>query len=342
MSAQIDRFHIAPSRRMLLGGIAGTAASFFYAPHIVRAASLEKITFQLDWIAYGRHAPYYVALDKGFYAANGLDVKIEQGMGATDGFRNLVAGNAQFNFNDIGSMIAIRSREGIKLKAVACMYQKAPHSVFYLKNKGISKPKDLEGKSIASPPGSSPKVMFPAFAMANGIDESTLRWLSTDPNSMNAVLMSRRADSIITYIFTLPVLQEAAQDGDEVGAFTFSDYGADFYANAIIGMEDYIEKNPQTVRAFTTATIKGFQYTISNPNEAVSIMKKYRPQLNEDIAIKEIPLLQQLSMTDNTKTMGFGNMTREKMVLTEELAAKYLNLTDRVPVSDLFTNEFLS
>jgi len=329
------------SRRSLLR-TAGAGLVLAASPRLVRAAPLEKINFQLDWIAYGRHAPYYVALEKGYYADNGLDVTIEQGTGAMQGFRYLAAGQAQFVFQDIGSMIAVRSKEGIKLKAVACMYQNAPHTAFYLKNKGIEKPKDLEGKTVAYSPGNSPKVMFPAFAAANGIDEAKLNWLSVDPNSMNAVLLNHRADSILTYVFTLPVLQKSAQDGDEVGTFVYSRYGANFYANAILGLDDYIANNPKTVRGFTRATIKGFETAVADPREAATIMKKYQPQLDIETAIKEIALLQELGTTDDTKKQGFGSMTKEKMEHTEEMTAKYLGLSGHIPAADLFTNDFLT
>jgi NitT/TauT family transport system substrate-binding protein len=239
-------------------------------------------------------------------------------------------------------MIALRARDGIKFKAVACMYQKAPHTAFYLKNKGISSPKDLEGKRVAYSPGNSPKVMFPAFAAANKIDESTLQWLSVDPNSMNSVLLNHRADSVLTYVFTQPVLQKAAQGGDEVGTFVYSDYGADFYANALIALDDYIAKNPKVVRGFTRATIKGFQYAIDNAQESATIMKKYQPQLDTDIAAKEVSLLRQLGISDDTKKLGLGVMTKEKMAQTEELTIKYLNLGSHLPVADLYTNDFLA
>jgi len=303
---------------------------------------MTKVTFQLDWIAYGRHTPYYAALDKGFYAEEGIDVNIEQGTGAMHGFRYLASGGAQFIFQDIGTMIAVRAREGLKFKAVACMYQRAPHAAFYIKNKGISTPKDFAEKTIAFSPGNSPKVMFPAFAAANRIDESSLKWLSVDPNSMNSVLLNHRADSILTYVFTLPVLQKAAQGGDQVGAFVYSDFGADFYANAIVAMEDYIANNPKTVRGFNRATLKGLNYAISNPKEAAAIMKKYQPQIDTEIAAKEVEILAQICTSDDTKKLGFGAMTKEKMKQTENLTAKYLELGTHLAPEDLFTNEFLS
>ena len=120
---------------------------------------------------YGRHAPYYAALDKGFYGKRDLDVSIAQGRGTLQSIRTLVAGQSQFVFLDIGVMLSVRAKEGAAIKALACMYQRTPHTLFYMKNKGIVKPKDLEGKTIAFSPGDLPKLMFPAFAKANGIDE---------------------------------------------------------------------------------------------------------------------------------------------------------------------------
>lgn len=321
---------------------AGAGTALLAAPGILRAAPMTKVSFQLDWIAYGRHTPYYAALEKGFYADEGLDVTIEQGTGAMQGFRHLASGGAQFIFQDIGSMIALRAREGIKFKAVACMYQRAPHTAFYIKNKGISSPKDLSGKTIAYSPGNSPKVMFPAFAAANKIDEPAVKWLSVDPNSMNSVLLNHRADSILTYVFTLPVLQKAAQAGDEVGTFVYSDFGADFYANAIVALEDYITQNPKTVRSFTRATLKGFKYAVDNPQASAAIMKKYQPQIDVEIAAKEVELLKQIGNSEDTKKFGLGSMTMEKMKHTEELTAKYLELGTRLAPGDLYTNDFLT
>ncbi len=143
----------------------------------LRAAPLKKITFQLDWIAYGRHVPYYVALEKGYFAQAGLDVNIEQGTGAMPGFRYLAADRAQFVFQDIGSMIAARVRANLKMKAVSCVLPEGAHTAFFIKGKGIAAPKDLEGKKLGFSPAISPKIMFPAFAEANHIDQSKLNWL---------------------------------------------------------------------------------------------------------------------------------------------------------------------
>jgi NitT/TauT family transport system substrate-binding protein len=326
-------------RRFLTQAVGGGLA--LGLPMVNRGWADEKISFRLDWIPFGRHAPYYVAVAKGYYSSAGLDVTVEQGTGTLQGLRALAAGQAQFNFNDIGSMIVVRGRENVPLRALACIYQKPPHTVFFIKGRGIVKPKDLEGKKVAYSPGDSPKAIFPAFAKANGVDESKISWLSVDPNSKNSVLLNHTADAMMTYNLTLPVLEKAARPGDEIGMFVYGDWGVDFYANGILSTEDYVAKKGDVARRFVHATLKGIEFTLANPQEAVAIMKRSQPQLNEELALKEIPILKDLIVTDFTRKNGLGRMTREKMQQTRDLMMQYMDLKTTVPVESLFTNEFL-
>jgi NitT/TauT family transport system substrate-binding protein len=329
------------SRRTFLRATAGAGLAFAAGvrPRVARAAT-EKINFQLDWIPFGRHTPYYAALENGFYSQKGLDVTILQGRSTIQGIRTLVAGQSQFIFQDIAVMMSVRATEGSKIKALACMYQKTPHTLFYIEGPSMRKPKDIEGKKIAFTPGDSPRRMFPAFAKASGIDESKVSWLSVDPNSKNAVLLNHQTEGMVTYIFTLPVLQKAAQNGDKVGAFVYGDYGADFYSNGIGAMEDYIKEKPVVTRDFVQATMKGLKFTLDHPKDAVGMLKKHQPQLDEEVALKEVEILRNLSNAKNAKVLG--SMTKEKMQETQDLMVKYMDLKSPVNVSDAYTNEFLS
>ena len=101
--------------------------------------------------------------------------------------------------------------------------------------------------------------------------------------------------------------------------------GVDFYSNGIVAIEDYINQKPEVVRSFVQATMQGVEYAIAHASESVSILKKHQPQLNEELAIKEIPILQDLIIT---KAPGkrLGSMNREKMRETVDQTIKYLDL----------------
>ena len=145
---------------------------------------------------------------------------------------------------------------------------------------------------------------------------------------------------MVTYIFTLPVLQKAAQNGDQVGAFVYGDYGADFYSNGIGAMEDYIKEKPVVTRDFVQATMKGLKFTLDHPKEAVGMLKKHQPQLDEDVALQEVEILRSITNAKNTKVLG--SMTKKKMQETQDLMVKYMDLKNPVNVSEAFTNEYLS
>ena len=128
---------------------------------------------------------------------------------------------------------------------------------------------------------------------------------------------------MVTYIFTLPVLQKAAQGGDQVGAFVYGDFGADFYSNGIGAVEDYIREKPVVTRDFVQAT-----------------MKKHQPQLDSDVALQEVEILRDISKAKNIKVLG--SMTTEKMEETQGLMVKYMDLKNPVTVSETFTNDYLA
>jgi NitT/TauT family transport system substrate-binding protein len=335
------RSRTSTTRRSFLRNSAGAGLALAAGARIRPArAQTEKILFQLDWIPFGRHAPYYAALEAGFYAEKGLDVTVAQGRSTLQGIRTLVAGQSQFVFQDIAVMMSVRATEGAKIKALSCMYQKTPHTLFYIKGPNMTKPKDIEGKKIAFSPGDSPRRMFPAFAKAAGIDESKVNWLSVDPNSKNAVLLNHQAEGMVTYIFTHPVLQKSAQGGDEVGAFVYGDFGADFYSNGIGAMEDYIKAKPKVARDFVQATMRGLQLTLDKPADAVAALKKHQPQLDTEVALKEVEILRDLSRAKDLKVLG--SMTKDKMAETQDLMVKYMDLKTPLNLDDVFTNEFLT
>ena len=135
-----------------------------------RAQADDSVSLITDFGYNGRHAYFFVALDKGYYKAAGLDVKILRGQGSVDAIRQTGANNATFGFADAGSLVLARGNDQIPVKLAAIVYAKPPEGIFCREDTGIKKPKDLEGVSIANPPGGATVDMFPIYAKAAGID----------------------------------------------------------------------------------------------------------------------------------------------------------------------------
>ena len=141
------------------------------------AEAADKVTFVTDFGYNGRHAYYFVALEKGYYAKQNLDVQIVRGQGSADAVKQVAAGSAQIGFADTAAVILGRGNDQIPTKLVAIVYAKPPHAIYVLKESGIAKPKDLEGKKIADTAFSAVPKLFDAYAKAAKIDGSKVTWL---------------------------------------------------------------------------------------------------------------------------------------------------------------------
>jgi NitT/TauT family transport system substrate-binding protein len=275
---------------MIRGGIKSallilTAIGAFAStpPHAVAA---DKITFVTDFGYNGRHAYYFVALDKGYFAAQNLDVDIVRGQGSADAVKQVAAGAAQLGFADTAAVILGRGNDQIPTKLVAIVYAKPPHAIYVLKDSGITKPKDLEGKKLADTAFSAVPKLFAAYAQAAHIDAGKVTWLIASADALPAMLTTGRADAIGQFTVGEPLLAKAAAP-KEVFALSYADVGLDLYGNGIIASDSTIQSNPDLIRRFVAATMLGLKYAIANPQEAGEIMHKYHREVDADIATGE-------------------------------------------------------
>lgn len=328
--------------REFLRKVAGIVLVLSLIPTLQAFGSSGSYTFALDWVVYGRHAPYYVALDKGFYAARGLNIEIVRGYGSYDTIKRVGMGEAVFGFADMGALVIARS-EGIKVKCVGMVYHKAPYALFSLARTGIAEPKDLEGHSIAATAGEAPRKMFPVFAELNGIDVNKITWLIVAPEAKTPMLLAGKADVVAEYVLTRPVLSKlATEQGEEITEILMADYGLDIYSNGLIVSDDFARENPDVVRRFVEATFEGFTYTFAHPEEAVEILLKYKPILEKDIALAEIAILRELMLISEEEKPQPGWMDETKVRKTIETVSRAYELAGNIDPSSIYTNDYVA
>jgi NitT/TauT family transport system substrate-binding protein len=265
---------------LMLGALCGCSLG----ARSVHAA--DKITFVTDFGYNGRHAYYFVALEKGYYAKQDLDVRIVRGQGSADAVKQVAAGSAQLGFADTAAVILGRGNDQIPTKVVAVVYAKPPHAIYVLKESGIAKPKDLEGKKIADTAFSAVPKLFDAYAKAAHIDAGKVTWLVATSDALPGMLTTGRADGIGQFIVGEPLLAKSAAP-KQVFALSYADVGIDLYGNGIIASDDLIKSKPDLVRRFVTATMQGLKDAIANPQEAGTIMNKHHREVDADIATAE-------------------------------------------------------
>jgi NitT/TauT family transport system substrate-binding protein len=254
------------------------------------AHTADKVTFVTDFGYNGRHAYYFVALEKGYYARQNLEVQIVRGQGSADAVKQVAAGTAQIGFADAAAVILGRGNDQIPTKLVAMIYAKPPHAIYVLKESGIAKPKDLEGKKVADTAFSAVPKLFEAYAKAANIDAGKVTWLVATSDTLPAMLTMGRADGIGQFIVGEPLLAKSAAP-KQILALSYADAGLDLYGNGIIASDAIIKSNPDLVRRFVAATMQGLKDAIADPREAGAIMNKHHREVDADIASGETKIV---------------------------------------------------
>ncbi len=306
---------------------------------VPEAAAAQKITFTLDFEYAGRHAYYFVALEKGFYREAGLEVEIARGSGSADAIRAVGAGRAPLGFADTGTLVISRTSHGLPVKVVAMVYNRAPHCIFCLEEAGVRAPKDLEGKKIATPPGSASTTMFPAFVRATGINADKVTRVAVDTSALPAVLASRQVDCVSLFYVAQPLLERRLAP-KKITRLLYADAGLEFYSNGIIVSDAFLKDNPDVVRRFVAATVRGMEASFADPAEAGRIMNKHHPQIEPALGQAEIEIVRELAVTPVTRARGLGYIDPKKMEQTRDVIAEAFNVTKRLPIEDFYAPGF--
>jgi NitT/TauT family transport system substrate-binding protein len=289
---------------LLVCGIIGSAQA--------QVPKMTDVTFSLDFIVLGRHAPFYVAIEKGFYKEENLNVNIIDAKGTAQSIQNVESGLAQIGFTDVASLVVARA-EGSTVKVVSVIYQKAPFCFFSL-NPGanVTKLSDFEGLRVGSNAGSYISNIAKAMMRKNGLDPTKLSVDSIEPSARIAMLATRKIPAIDFFIMTKPAMDRAVKDA-KVTTFLFADHGLDLYSNGIGAKESYLKENPEVVKAFVRATLRGYQYAFKHPEEAAQLIQKHRKALDNQITVEELKIVEDLTVTPEVKANGIGSFTTSRM-----------------------------
>jgi NitT/TauT family transport system substrate-binding protein len=314
-----------------------TAATVFAASCAASSAQAVEVNFITDFGFNGRHAYYYVALDKGYYKAEGLDVTILRGQGSIDAVKKVASGAAMIGFADAGAIVLARSNDDIPVKLLAIIYATPPHAIFALADSGIKAPKDLEGKTIADSAFSAIPLIFKAYAEATGIDEQKVKWISADSAALPGLLATDKVDAIGQFTVGQPLLAAAVKPRS-LTRLAYKDAGLDYYANGIVATEATIKENPDVLKAFIRATFKGMHDAFANPTEAGEIMNKYHKEISSEVAKGETELVKELASVPGQK-MGVINEGRIKRTI--DIMAKSYPMKQPVQPRDMFVPGFV-
>jgi NitT/TauT family transport system substrate-binding protein len=303
-----------------------------------RTWALDNVTLITDFGYNGRHAYFFVAIEKGYYRDADLDVKVVRGQGSVDAIRQVGANNAIVGFADAGSLVLARGNDQIPVKLVSIVYAKPPQAVFCREDSGIKQPKDLEGASIANPAGGATVDMFPVYAKAAGLDASKVKWIVAGSDLLPGLLAGNRVPCVGQFTVGEPLLRMQAAPTKLV-RFAFADAGVSFYGNGLIATDSTIATKADIVRRLVAATIRGMKDAFARPDEAGRIMNKYHPTIDVAVAEGETKAVAELAQV-NGRELGLIDPARIEETIN--VVNSVFKLKTPVAVNDVYAPGFVS
>jgi NitT/TauT family transport system substrate-binding protein len=285
----------------------------------------------MGFIADPQYAPFYVAVDKGYFTEEGIEIEFDYSF-ETDGVALVGANEVPFAVVS-GEQVLLGRAQGLPLVYVFEWFQRFPIAVVSKAATGINSPADLAGRHVGLPGffGAS-YVGYVGLLSANGIDEAEVNGEEIGFTQVES-LTTDRVEAVVGYANNEP-LQLAAL-GEEVNVLYVADY-IDMVANGIISNEETIAENPELVEGFVRALLRGLTDTLADPDEAYEISKKFVDGLDD--SRKEV-LMASLEMWQ-ADTLGLSDPTSWETMQDVMLEMGFL----AEPLPDLgavYTNEFV-
>lgn len=298
------------------------------------AFAQEAVTLRLPWLLSVQGAGYVMAEAKGFYDEAGLDVTIEPGGPNLNSTALVASGANTFGTNDVNNII-LGATQGMDLVMVAACFQKHPGGIITLESSGIATPADLAGRTLAYSEG-GPWTLTRAMLTREGVSLDDIELVVSGSSEL---LISGEVDAKTGFAVNEPVAIELA--GHPTNIILPGDYGIRTYAEVIFTTRDYLEANPETVRAFVAATVKGYEYAYANPDETVAAVVEMNDQLDPVQQAGQFALQRDYVITAETEANGLCSIDPAVIQGTLDLLKEFDGLETDLDVSTIFTTEFL-
>jgi NitT/TauT family transport system substrate-binding protein len=255
-----------------------------------KAGSTEKVTYLTGLGATGRESYAWVAKAKGFFTEQGLDVTIQPGAAGDSNNTLLQSGKAQFaSVDSSGAIVRWGTKKDQTFQVVSAVQQQTLIAIVTVEGRGITSPKDLEGKTIAGAPGAAPKTLFPGYARLANIDASKVKFVEVAGAQLIPALAAKQCDALAYFAPGAPGVELACKAKAVI--LPYSEYASDLFGTFLVASKTTIDSKPDLVHRFNVGLMKGIAYMSEHPDEAGEILNKAVPASAAKVAASEVRLM---------------------------------------------------
>jgi NitT/TauT family transport system substrate-binding protein len=322
-------------------------AGFLLTAMLVTSATAAEtnLKFSLDRKFEGPSAPFLLPLDKGYYKAEGLNVSIDPADAELEPIKRIASGAYDMGFVDINALIKFRdANPKMPIKAVFIVYNKPPYAVIGRKSRGISAPKDLQGKKLGVTVESNAFAQWPIFAKVNGIDVSKVTIENVGFPVRDPLLAAGQVDAIIGLSFSSFIdLKDKGVPVDDVIVMLMDDYSVKLYGNAIVASPKFIKEHPEAVRGFLRAFLKGLKQTVKSPESTISVVLQRTDTAKKNLELERLKMvISENIVTPEVKANGYGGIDDARFASAiDQIAIAYKFKSAKPKPADIFDASFL-
>ncbi len=322
--------------------LAGTALTL--SGLTAHAQETTDVSFVLDWAWQAMHGPFLIALDKGYYEEEGLDVTIDRGFGSGDTISKVASGAYDVGFAEGTGLFKFNTdNPDAKVIQVMVINDQSPTGVISMKDTGITEPGDLVGKTISATQNEATVLTWPVVAKLHDIDPEGVEFLYVEPNLRDAMVLQGQANATFGFATTTVLnMVGTGIDLDDIAYSTFAEWGLKPYSSGILVKADFAEENPEVVRGFVKATMRGLIEMLENPEEGLQLLKEREPLVDLDVETDRWELAKELSIvTPDVIENGISEVDPERFATAAKQISEAYGIELTVESENYFDPSFL-
>jgi NitT/TauT family transport system substrate-binding protein len=273
------------------------------------AAAQTAVKFSLDGRLEGLAATFFLPQDRSYFRTEGLDVVVNEATTALEPITRVASGAYEMGLADINTLIKYRDQHpSPSVRAVFALYNKPPFAIIARKSRGITEPKELEGKKLGAPRAGITFGEWPLFANLNNIDVAKVTIETIGIPVRAPMLAAGQIDAALGYSFRLYVdLKDRGVPVDDIVLMPMADYGLNLYGNAIIINPKFAAEKPEAVRAFLHAFLKGLKDIVRRPAEAVESVERRDDTVKKEVELERLRMaIRDNIVTPEVRANGYG------------------------------------
>ena len=268
---------------------------------------LRELTVVLDWYPNALHAFLYQAEQAGYFAEEGLTVKLQSPAGTNDAISMVAAGQADIGLYYQQDIIQSRADQNIPVKSIGAVVQSPLNIVLSLKEKNITEPKDLVGKTIGYAGTELSEALIHSIMKNSGASADDVEMIDVGFELM-ASMTTGQVDATIGCLVNHEVPQ-MEKEGFEVNYFFPDDFGVpQYYEGVFLANDTMIENEPEVLKGFLRACEKGFEDFKNSPDEVLNVLLENQDEANfpldPDVEKQSVETLLPLMETESAKFLS--------------------------------------